>query len=91
MHLESEEANADEDIVCWLFNTLGPVLRDHSCLLGRGIPEEQFSKEEAPAQTVDENDITAVLQRTSKAIQDIDALVATARHTSDSQDLHLSN
>lgn len=88
MHVESEEGNAD---VCWLFNTQAPVLLDRSCLLGRGIPEDRCSEEEAPPQTVDENDITAVLQRTSKAIQDIDALVATATHTSDSQDLDLSN
>lgn len=61
---------------------------DHSCLLGRGIPEEKCCEEEAPAQTVDENDITAVLQRTSKAIRDIDALVTTAMH---SHDLDVSN
>ncbi|XP_056889481.1 uncharacterized protein C5orf34 homolog isoform X1 [Takifugu flavidus] len=66
-------------------------LLDHPYLPGRGIPKEKCSGEEAPAQTVDENDVTAVLQRTSKAIQDIDALVATAMHTSDSHDLDLSN
>lgn len=75
----------------WLFNTQGPVLLDRSCLLGRKSPEERCPEEEAPAQTVDQNDITAVLQRTSKVIQDIDAVVTTAMHTSDSRDLDISN
>lgn len=73
--------SAEEDNVRLLFNTQYPVL-DESSLLGKGTLQDRCCEGAVAAGTLDEDDITHVLQRTSKAIQDIDALVTTAMHTS---------
>lgn len=67
-------------MLCVLFNTQSPVLLDNSSLLGRQKLEEKCSEEEVTGEAVDEEheDIPDVLQRTSQAIRDIDALVTAA-------------
>lgn len=68
-------------MLCVLFNTQSPVLLDNSSLLGRQKLEEKCSEEEVTGEAVDEEeheDIPNVLQRTSQAIRDIDALVTAA-------------
>lgn len=67
---------------CALFNAQRPVLLDASRLLGREELEEKRSGEEVEGEAVGEEDIAGVLQRTSQAIRDIDALVTAARQTS---------
>lgn len=64
-----------------LFNTQYPVL-DNSSLLGKGTQQDRCCEGEVTGGTLNEDDITDVLQRTSKAIQEIDALVTTAMHAS---------
>lgn len=64
-------------MLCVLFNTQSPVLLDNSSLLGRQKLQEKCSEEEVTGEAVDE-DIPDVLQRTSQAIRDIDALVTAA-------------
>lgn len=65
-------------MLCVVFNTQSPVLLDNSSLLGRQKLEEKCSEEEVTGEAVDEEDIPDVLQRTSQAIRDIDALVTAA-------------
>lgn len=62
-----------------LFNTQCPVLLNNSYLLGK--PEEKCPDEEVAGESVDESDIINTLQRTSKTIRDIDALVTAAMQT----------
>lgn len=65
-------------MLCVLFNAQCPVLLDNSYLLGR----EKRSEEEVTGATVDEVDVADILQRTSQAIRDIEALVTAAMQTS---------
>lgn len=74
--------NADEDSLCVLFNAQCPVLLDNSYLLGREKLKEKCSEEEVIGESVDEKDVTDVLQRTSQAIREIDALLTAAMQTS---------
>lgn len=82
MSSSSEEAPAGGDTLCVLFNAQSPVLLDNSHLLGQEEPEGKGSPEEGTGEAVDERDISDVLQRTSQAIRDIDALVTAAMQTS---------
>lgn len=69
-------------MLCLLFDAQCPVLLDNSSLLGRQKLEEKCSEEEVTGEAVDEEDIPDVLQRTSQAIRDIDALVTAAMQIS---------
>lgn len=82
MRSSSEEAHAGGDALCVLFNAQSPVLLDNSSLLRQEKPEANCSPEEGIGETVGERDISDVLQRTSQAIRDIDALVTAAMQTS---------
>lgn len=67
-----------------LFNTLCPVLLDNNHLLGREkrcAEVENDSEGEVTQEAVNENCIADALQRTSKTIQDIDALISAATLT----------
>lgn len=66
-----------------LFNTLCPVLLENSHVLRSG--KARADEEERPAdvtrEPLNDNYVAKALQRTSKAIQDIDALVSAATLT----------
>lgn len=71
-------------IACVLFNTLWPVLLDNNHLLGSGkrcAEVESGSEGAVSHEAVNENCIAEALRRTSKAIQDIDALISAATLT----------
>lgn len=70
--------------MCVLFNILCPVLLDNSYLLRsekKCAQLEDSSAEEMTHEPVNESCIAEALQRTSKAIQDIDALISAATLT----------
>lgn len=73
-----------EERLCVLFNILCPVLLDNSYLLRsekKCAQLEDSSAEEMTHEPVNESCIAEALQRTSKAIQDIDALISAATLT----------
>lgn len=66
------------------FNILRPVLLENNHLLRsekRCAEPEGSSAEEVTHEAVDENYVAEALQRTSKAIEDIDALISAAALT----------
>lgn len=65
------------------FNMLCPVLLENSHLLRTESKQRNFTESppEITPEPVNENYVTEALQRTSKAIQDIDALISAATLT----------